>query len=127
MDIWRKYKTVKLIGKKIYLEEGDENRIPEIFATVKQELIKELLALEKDNPGSTSLNAGSCKVCSEGNCSRKNGEPCRFPARIRYSIESIGGDVCKTAEQLLDTPLLWKKDGKLPEYYMTVGALLTLD
>jgi hypothetical protein len=46
---------------------------------------------------------------------------------MRYSIESLGGDVGLTAERYLGQPLLWIKDGILPDYLMLVGALLLPD
>jgi predicted metal-binding protein len=45
----------------------------------------------------TGFNAGSCKLCPE--CTVKNSqEPCRHPYQSRPSMEAVGIDVFKTAE-----------------------------
>jgi len=45
----------------------------------------------------TGFKAGSCKLCPE--CVTKNSqEPCRHPFRSRPSMEAVGIDVFKTAE-----------------------------
>ena len=43
---------------------------------------------------------------------------------MRYSIESLGGDVDKTVEDIFGFKIQYAKDGKLPEYLIFVGGLL---
>ena len=60
-------------------------------------------------------------------CTRVNEEPCRHPEKMRYSIEALGGDVSKTAADLLDLELKWGKNGELPEYFVLVGGMIYSD
>ena len=54
-------------------------------------------ALTKGNYLATGFIASSCKLCSE--CvGFHSGEPCRHPYMARPSIESMGVDIFKTAE-----------------------------
>ena len=80
-------------------------------------------ALEKEYPGSISLSAGSCSLCKDG-CTRAVREPCRYPEMMRYSIESLGGDVGRTVSKLMGYELEWIEEGKLPSYFVLVGGLL---
>lgn len=88
----------------------------------KKQLSEELFDMQDSHPGSVLLTAGSCDLCST--CTRPSGAPCVHPDRMRYSIESLGGNVEKTARELLGTELLWTRDGVLPAYTMLVGGLL---
>ena len=60
----------------------------------------------------------------KGNCTRPEGKPCRYPEKMRYSIESIGGNVGKTVSKLLGIELEWIQDGKVPSYFVLCGGLL---
>ena len=91
---------------------------------VKAQMSKELFQLEEEIPESVSLSAGNCIACGEDNCSRPLDEPCRFPEKMRYSIESIGGNVGKTAHDLLGCDIEWMEEGKVPSHFVLVGGLL---
>ena len=84
--------------------------------------LQPVYAEEEENPGSESLSAGTCQICS--GCTRPAGEPCRFPEKRRYSIESIGGNVGKTISKLCGVDLEWIEEGKLPDHFVLVGGLL---
>ncbi|MCQ2972964.1 MAG: hypothetical protein MJ209_06860 [archaeon] len=43
---------------------------------------------------------------------------------MRYSIESLGGDVVNLVEDIFDIKTLWAENGKLPKYLVFVGGLL---
>ena len=43
---------------------------------------------------------------------------------MRYSIESLGGNVGKTASKLLGVELMWMEEKKLPAYFVLVNGLL---
>lgn len=124
MDIWNQYATIRLYGRML-LPQPQSQDIDDALRALrleKEQLLKELLFAETQFPGSLALTAGSCSVCAI--CSRKSGGACRFPEKMRYSIESLGGDVGLTADRYLGQPLLWIKDAKLPKHLMLVGALL---
>lgn len=96
----------------------------EIGDAVRLETDPQLLALEESRPGSRACFAGSCRKCPKGRCTRIVGEPCRFPDDLRYSLENFCFDLMATSDELFDRPTQWIKDGKLPEYYVYIGALL---
>lgn len=83
-----------------------------------------LLAAEAQNPGTTALVAGYCQGCEC--CTRPAGVPCPTPSRLRYSLEALGFDVSALAEGLAGMRIQWPKEG-VPEYLLTVGALLGPD
>ena len=57
-------------------------------------------------------------------CTRPDGQPCRYPDTMRYSIEALGGNVGLTVQKLLGIQLEWMEEGKLPSYFVLVGGLL---
>lgn len=123
-EYWKGFSRLRLMVKKFYPESNDEEAVMEAFSGTKEELTANLYVMEKAIPGSRCLFAGSCRVCGEDNCSKINGEPCRFPDKCRYSVESIGGDVVGLAQDLFGLDLLWIKDGKMPEYFILMCGLL---
>ncbi len=123
-DYWKKYEKLIVVGKKMIFDEEEKENWQDLMKTVKQELTKELYEMESAFPNCKSLSAGSCQLCGADNCSRKNGEPCRFPDKMRYSIESLGGNVGLTCTKLLGLPLQWMEEGKVPDYFVLVGGLL---
>lgn len=137
LDIWNQYKTLDLVVVKVLYDEkawGISYTNEEIFSIVKSSLLKEkedlleeYLEEEKMQAQSLFLSAGSCDVCgqgSEGACSKPDGKPCRYPDKMRYSVESLGGDVVKAAKTLFDLELKWSDGKRLPEYYMLMCGLL---
>ena len=123
-DYWKEYDELLVVARKIVFGEGvDQDRIYEIMLEVKEDMSRELYELEKEYPGSISLSAGSCSLCKDG-CTRAVGEPCRYPEMMRYSIESLGGDVGRTVSKLMGYELEWIEEGKLPSYFVLVGGLL---
>lgn len=123
-DYWRKFNHLLVVGKKMILDEEEKENWQALMAEVKAELTEELYQREEDYPNSQSLSAGSCQICGEDNCTRKNGEPCRFPDKMRYSIESVGGNVGLTCSKLLGIRLQWMEEGQIPDYFVLVGGLL---
>lgn len=124
-DYWKEYDELLVVARKIIFDEDVD--IPgsyEIMLEVKQDMSRELYEMEKAYPGSVSLSAGSCNLCEKDGCNRLVGEPCRHPDLMRYSIESIGGDVGRTVSKLMGYELEWIEEGKVPSYYVLVGGLL---
>ena len=123
-DYWEKFTHFHVIGKKMILEEEDKDNWKNLMKEVKQQLTEELFCEEKKYPGSRALCAGSCTICGENNCSKISGETCRFPEKMRYSIESLGGNVGLTASKLLNIKLQWIEEGRIPDYFVLIGGLL---
>ena len=133
-ELWARYETLLLRGEKVMVPRELQERVfppQELEAVslsflqpVKDRLFEALLELEGHYPGSMALSAGSCRLCGEGNCTRPASFPCRHPDRLRYSIESLGGDVGQAARLYLGEELVWGQGGHLPPYYLLVGGLL---
>ena len=124
-EYWRAYSSLNLLGYKINFDGTEtENRCMEIMAEVKRNLAEELFEMEKAYPGSESLSAGSCSTCGKDGCTRPSGKPCRYPDKMRYSIEALGGNVGKTVHDLLGIELEWIEEGKAPSYFVLAGGLL---
>lgn len=123
-DYWKKFETLKIVGKKMVFEEDEKENWQTRVGEVQDDLTAELFAREQELPGSQSLSAGSCRICGLDNCARKNGETCRFPDKLRYSIESLGGNVGLTCTKLLGVRLQWVEEGKVPDYFVLIGGLL---
>ncbi len=123
-DYWREYDEFLVVARKIIFGPNvDVQRSFEIMHEVKDDMSLELYEMEKEYPGSISLSAGSCSMCKEG-CTRTEGKSCRYPDLMRYSIESLGGNVGKTVSKLMGYELEWVEEGKLPSYFVLVGGLL---
>ncbi|MBQ1959281.1 MAG: DUF2284 domain-containing protein [Firmicutes bacterium] len=124
-DYWKKYSSLLVTGYKInFGPEVTEKRSMEIMTEVKNRIAEELFAMESAEPGSMSLSAGSCGICGTDCCTRLEGKPCLHPEKMRYSIESLGGNVGKTVSKLLGIELEWIEEGKLPSYFVLCGGLL---
>lgn len=123
MDIWTAYDRLLIAGYRLtFSEDRTEEEMTKALWEVKQKLSEELYAEEERFPGSRSLSAGTCQLC--GKCTRPEGKPCRYPDKMRYSIESIGGNVGKTISKLCGIEIEWIEEGKLPEHFVLVGGLL---
>ena len=132
MDIWAGYGTLLLYGKKAIVpqSEVETERDPHelylayerLLRPVEHALLEELYGLEKEYPGSLALSAGGCDICEE--CTRGAALPCRFADRMRYSVESLGGNVLKCITDIFKEEVLWAENGRLPGHYILLGGLL---
>ena len=125
---WRRYRSLEVMGVKVFPADGEGRRLagkdPAAFlAPLKARLGGELAAREAATPGSLWLAAGSCRLCEV--CAEESGKPCRFPDKMRPSLEALGGDVVRTARDLLGIELLWGQNGQAPEYFTLVCGFLT--
>lgn len=132
VEYFRKHSRLRVIGLKIIYSPGTREKtysreeMREVIAGsmhVERRKLDEYLRELEEKTGGTALNAGSCNICPEG-CARPEGKNCRFPDRMRYSLESLGADITTTIGDLLGIELVWDKEGKLPEYYTLVAGLL---
>ena len=120
LEFWRGFRTLKLYAEQLFTEGMTPAEAYAEYGRMKNELDGRLLAMESD--GSVSLAAGSCARCAE--CTKTAGKPCVHPDKMRYSIESLGGDVVKTVSELLGTEINWADAGGLPEYFVLTGGML---
>lgn len=118
----RKYSSLLLIATRIDLA-GKEIPIAESPRLIRPERIRierRLLEMERIYGGRSYAYAGSCLYCPENTCARTIGKPCRHPDLVRPSLEAYGFDIGRTTAELFGIPLLWGKDGILPDYLTLV-------
>ena len=130
--LWNSYRTLLLYGTKITLPvsltkqhfetEMWKEQYTSILKPVKERMLTELLVMEREQPGSMALSAGSCEGCAT--CARKRRKRCNRPEYMRRSIESLGGDVSKSIALYFNEKLLWAEAGCLPEHFFLLGGLL---
>ena len=123
LPFWHQYESIWLFGRVLTPMPG--TKASTMLAGMEREkyaLLEHLLKLETEYPASLALSAGCCTLCEEG-CTRPKMK-CAHSEKMRFSIEALGGDVSKASERYLDTPLLWIKDGQVPDYLALVGGLL---
>lgn len=119
------YKKVRILGVKIVPADSHIplNEANELMEPVTRQLNEELLEMEKRLEGKAFGFVGSCPYCSGAECARIKGEPCRHPDKVRPSLEAIGFDISKTANDLLGLEIKWSKGDYLPEYLTLVCGL----
>ncbi len=130
---WEQFDYIHIIGNKIIFEDeviqakrtAEELKkfMKEVLTKEKQKLAEILYDAESKYLGSISLSAGSCHLCEV--CERVDERPCKYPDKLRYSMESLGANVGKTCSKLLRMELLWAEENKLPKYFVLISALLT--
>ena len=84
----------------------------------------DMFRLKEQFPDSRVIGGGKCMVCGKDGCARLSGEPCRFPEKMTYSIESLGGNVEKVLDRYFNEKIYWGADGHLAPSYIRVGGLL---
>ncbi len=133
VSYWSRYETLYLLATKIlfqeeyltrtYTKEELDALLDAVLPVEKQKLRDELSKKEELYPGSVSLSGGSCQIC-RGGCTRPQGLPCRFPGEMRYSVESLGGNVGLSISKLMGLHLEWMEEGRLPHHFILVNGLL---
>lgn len=134
-DYMLKYNRAYIIGTKISLSDdirttcknAEDSKLTgaKVIAEVRKVLDKQLLYIESNVEDSKAFFAGTCHICEPEDCTRIQNEPCRYPDKIRHSLESFGFDIGKTTEELLGIELKWSNNGSLPEYLTLVSGLFT--
>ena len=81
--------------------------------------IEKIMRLLEDN--SKFLGTGACRLCKP--CKKALNQPCKYPSKMRFSLESLGVDCNQLTEDAFHFPLLWYKDKTAPEYTSVVCAL----
>ena len=129
--LWARYGALRLFARKVVFPKGrlfpgerrgfEERELPRI----KADMAEELLALEAEAPGSLALFPGKCEWCPV--CARLEGRPCRMPDRMRYSLESLGGDCGGALERYFGESLQWASGNRLPGQIILLGGLLLPD
>ena len=128
---WNQFQTLDLFAVKIIYNDNyagkqfSEHKIADIMRqslnVEKARMSQALFRLEEKFPGSVSLSAGSCSLCHD-NCTRPDGLPCRYPDKLRYSIESLGGNVGPSANAWALTLNGWKKADCLTTLFLSAAC-----
>jgi predicted metal-binding protein len=92
------------------------------FETIKDQMADQLLAAEKEIEGSLGLPPGCCTRCER--CLKTMGQGCRYPQKLRYSLEALGFLVSVIYRDCFDMELGWAKD-QLPKRFCTCSVLMT--
>ena len=92
------------------------------MSEVWKSLLPQLYEQERLEPGSRCFTF-RCVLCEQG-CTRPQGKPCRHPAMMRHSLESVGFDIEAMVRELLGIELEWSRDGSLPKRLTLVTALM---
>lgn len=132
--VWNGYDWLHLLATQLHFSEPDQQRSwpqDELISELggareaeKQRATAALLARVEGMPDSRVLyGGGACPVCET--CARLSGEECPHPDLIQYSIESLGGDVGRTASELLGIELAWAGPGRLPPATTVVLGVLS--
>ncbi|GHV54511.1 hypothetical protein FACS1894216_14680 [Synergistales bacterium] len=131
-ELLGRYKHAYLFGVKMTYDDETRARADtkekvldtavQLMRKANKDLQELLRGIEADCPGSLAAAGGTCGICDT--CARPDGKPCRFPDKMRPSVESLGFDVSMITEELLGMKLLWF-DKELPEYQTLVNALFT--
>lgn len=96
----------------------------ELMHRERSRLDKRLLALEEEYNG-RAFYAGSCILCPWEECARRSGKACRYPSRIRRSLEACGFDLGRTTSELFGIEMKWSENRNLPEYLLLVSGSLS--
>lgn len=94
-----------------------------LLTPAKAALLTHLRDVETQSGGRICGLAGVCELCAEKGCTRPDGLPCRYPLKVRPSLESLGYNVANAVKDLTGVEMLWGKNGCLPEYLLLAGAL----
>lgn len=129
MEVWNSFNKLKIIAFKLDFSDEELNMeysdkelefILKRLERMKVRLMNDIYVLEDEN--SLGLFLGNCNLCMK--CTREFGMPCKMPFKMRYSIESLGGNVDQLIEDVFGFKILYAKDNRLPEYLIFVGGVL---
>ncbi|MEY8298336.1 DUF2284 domain-containing protein [Emergencia timonensis] len=123
LDFWKGFSKFHLIVDRI------SNEGAASVAAAKDRLFAEkslydaeMLALEKERPGSCALAAQECAHCTK--CARLAGKPCLHPEQMRYALESLGMLCVNLVKDQFGFDVLWSDGKSVPAYYLLVGGIL---
>lgn len=99
----------------MYTSIDEENSINDIHPYLRRLLSDMLIPLEIKFNGLLT-DGGRCRYCDE--CTYVDNLPCRFPEKIRFSMEAMGIDLDKVCNEILNHKIVW--DNNDSKAYCTV-------
>jgi predicted metal-binding protein len=88
---------------------------------MKSRMDRLMRGLEQTTSG-IMISNGNCRLCNP--CSKKKGEPCKKPERMRFSMEALGHNVGRITSDVFGHDILWYRDKKIPLYLSAAACLL---
>jgi len=87
---------------------------------LRQEIEGLMRKLESCNK-SKFLSSGPCKLCSR--CLAVIDKPCRYPEKMRYSLEALGVDCAHLIQKVFNKKMEWFENGVLPKRTSVIAAI----
>ena len=116
-DYTSNYEKSLIIAMYMNLDNGTS--INDIHPYLRRVLSDLLIPLEKEFNGLLT-DGGRCRYCDE--CTYVQNLPCRFPDKIRFSMEAMGIDLDKVCKDILDHSIVWSKDNE-NNYCTVLGSI----
>lgn len=118
-----RFSEVILIGMTVKGEDSDGSisygDLDLLSLPKRLETAKRLLRWEKEYGGRSFSTIGKCVFCGNKPCSRLSDLPCRHPELVRPSLEAVGFDLVRSADEILGIPLAWSGGEKKNNLQLT--------
>lgn len=103
----------------MYMDVDDNNSIETVHPYLRKVLSDLLIPLEEIFNGLLS-DGGRCRYCER--CTYIDNIPCRYPDKMRFSMEAMGIDLDKVCKDVLNHSILWSKTGEA-NYCTVLGSI----
>ncbi len=103
----------------MYMTLDNDTSINDIHPYLRRVLSDLLIPLEKEFNGLLT-DGGRCRYCDE--CTYTQNLPCRFPDKIRFSMEAMGIDLDKVCKDILNHSIVWNKNNE-HSYCTVLGSI----
>jgi predicted metal-binding protein len=124
-----KYSYLHVLALKVFTQDypATYNTIRMINVVIKsiQRKIFDFIAVELNskNIDHKILENGSCRLCKK--CNLQSSFPCKYPLKMRPSLEATGVDVNQLMLDCFGFSLQWYSKNDFPKYQCVVGGILT--
>lgn len=88
----------------MYMEIAENQTINDVHPYLRKVLSDFLIPLEKEIDGLLT-DGGRCRYCNK--CTYIDNIPCRFPDKMRFSMEAMGIDLDKVCKDILNHSIVW--------------------
>lgn len=102
----------------MYMEIDKDQTINDIHPYLRKVLSDLLIPLEKEVNGLLT-DGGRCRYCES--CTYIDNLPCRYPDKIRFSMEAMGIDLDKVCKDILNHSIVW--DNNENSYCTVLGSV----
>lgn len=103
----------------MYMNIDSHNSIETVHPYLRRVLSDLLIPLEKKFNGLLS-DGGRCRYCNK--CAYVEDLPCRYPDKIRFSMEAMGIDLDKVCKDILNHSILWNENNE-NSYCTVLGSI----